>query len=269
MSRADDLLEETSKLGEAGDWQGVLQKLESGLAEFRESGTDEDAARILYEIGIVPEETVGYDRRLHAAREAASIFERLGNLSDAAKALWRAAETQRDKADSLDDDDDPEAESVRDAAVADFEKVVALYEQAGEELKSALTHFEIGQIYQVGPQDHGTALDQYEVAEPVIRRLGTAGDIAQCLLYKGIALYELQGGDEDLVALLRESLDLHRQSKDNDGQSLAYQFLVEAAVTFDPEEAHRAAEEGLAFARATKDEFLARAIQDALARMED
>jgi tetratricopeptide (TPR) repeat protein len=261
-------LAEASKLSEAKDWQGLLQTLESGLAEFRESGAEEDAARMLYEIGIVPEKTVGYDRKVYVAREAAGIFERLGKPGDAAKALWRAAESQRDKAQELEDSDYPRSETIRESALEDFARVVLLYEQAGEELQSALTRFEMGQIHQLGPQEHDVALDHYEAAEPVIRRLGEAGDIAECLLYKGVALYELQGGDEDLIALLREALDLYRESNDTVGQELAHTYLVDAAATYDPDEARRCAEAGLAYARETGNDSLAGDIQDTLARME-
>jgi tetratricopeptide (TPR) repeat protein len=269
MSRADELLAESSKLREAKDWQGLLQTLESGLAEFRESGADEDAARMLYDIAFVPEKTVGYDRQVHAAREAADIFSRLGKLSEAAKALAVAAGTQRDKADDLDGDDDPDAESVRESALKDFARVALLYEQAGEELQSALTRVEMGQIHQLGPQEHDLALEHYEVAEPVIRRLGTGDDLAECLLYKGVALYELQGGDEDLVALLREALELDRASDLDHGQELAHMYLVQAAATYDPDEACRCAEAGLAYARETGNDSLAGDIEDTLARMEE
>ena len=268
MSRIDEILAEASKLKQARNWQGVLQLLESGLAEARESGAEEDAASILFEISFVPQETVGYERRVHAARECADILQRLGKAKDAAAVFWHAAKMQCGEADNL-DSDDPDAERIRESALEDFARALPLYEQGGEELRGALTRFEMGQIHQLGPQEHDVALEHYEAAEPVIRRLGKPGDIAQCLLYKGIALLELEGGDEDLVALLRESLDLHRQAKDIDGQSLAYQFLVEAALTFDPDETRRWADEGLAFARANEDETLASAIRDALSRMED
>jgi tetratricopeptide (TPR) repeat protein len=268
MSRADDVLAEASKLRKAKDWQGLLQLLESGVAEARESGADDDAARILLDIAIVPEETVGYERRVFAARESADILQKLGRPKDAAGALWRAAEIQSDKADKLDGDDDPDAESVRESALEDFARAALLYEQAGEELRSALTRVEMGQIHQLGPQEHDVALEHYEAAEPVIRRLGKPGDVAQCLLYKGIALYELEGGDEDLIALLSEALNLYRETSDRDGQSLAHMYLVQAAVTFDPDEARRLAAAGLAFARETGDDFLAGEIEDSLSRME-
>jgi tetratricopeptide (TPR) repeat protein len=269
MSRIDEILGEASKLREAKDWQGLLQLLESRLAEARKSGADEDAARILLEISRVPEETVGYERRVFAARESADILQKLGRPKDAAGALRRMAEIQSDKADKLDGDDDPDAESVRDSALEDLARVALLYEQAGDQLQSALTRFEIGQIHQLGPQEHDVALEHYEAAEPVIRRLGKPGDIAQCLFYKGVALYELQGGDEDLIALLGEALNLYRETGDKDGQALAHQYLVDAAATFDPDEARRLAEAGLAFARETGDDSLAGEIEDSLSRMEE
>ncbi|MGE0650901.1 MAG: hypothetical protein AB7P12_04010 [Alphaproteobacteria bacterium] len=269
MSRIDEILVEASKLKQARNWQGVLQLLESRLAEARESGADEDAARILLEISRVPEETVGYERQVFAARDAAGIFEKLGKPKDAAAALERGARRQTEKADRLDEEDDPDAESVRESALEDFARIALLHEQAGDQLQSALTRVEMGQIVQLGPQEHDVALEHYEAAEPVIRRLGKPGDIAQCLFYKGVALYELEGGDKDLIALLGEALNLYRETGDKDGQALAHQYLVDAAATFDPEEARRLAEAGLAFARETGDDSLAGEIEDSLSRMEE
>jgi tetratricopeptide (TPR) repeat protein len=269
VGRAQDLLEEAQNLVKAKAWTEALRKFEGALALFRESGADEDAARTLYKISLLPEETAGYKSRLATARDAAAIFGKLGKWGDAAEALDHAAHIQNQKAKALSEISGWRARRARKSAHKTWRKAAGLYEQAGEVLESARTRLNLGQELQIHEQDYATALRHYAAAEPVLRRLGNDSDMAMLLFFKGVALFFWRGGNAEVVGLLREAVGLYQKIGDRQGAALAFKYIVEAATAYDRSAARRYANMALAFAWENEDDSLARDVQDLLFRMMD